>query len=213
MAQAHLEVFQSEFHMLQFFGKYLPKLDVNASGRLAPFLYCYDNELVLARNLYEFLTQIEKMTALGIDTLASTQKGTAFLVFFHDKPKSADTFLASVKEIEASRENIIPKDDNDEQIDEALSSLVQTTVIEVVEEVKPESDEIVVEENPAEEVEDVAVSDTNKDEILAQAEALRDDSKKAAAKAALEAFALTHNVSLSKAKTFDAMLEDLKAAL
>ena len=71
MAQSHLEVFQSEYHMLKFFGQYLPKLDVDASTRLAPFLYSYDKELVLARNLYEFLIQVEEMTALGINTYAS----------------------------------------------------------------------------------------------------------------------------------------------
>lgn len=201
MAQAHLEVFQSEFHMLQFFGKYLPKLDVDASARLAPFLYSYDSELVLARNLYEFLTQIESMTALGINTLASVQKGNAFLIFFDDKIKSPEKFRESVGEIAAARANVIPEDTT--EVQEPLVSLVQTTVVEPTPEVK---EEVVV-------AEETARSDEDKAEILAKAEALRDDSKKAAAKAALEAFALEIGVSLSKAKTFDAMLEDLKAAL
>lgn len=201
MAQAHLEVFQSEFHMLQFFGKYLPKLDVDASARLAPFLYSYDSELVLARNLYEFLTQIESMTALGINTLASVQKGNAFLIFFDDEIKSPEKFRESVGEIAAARANVIPEDTT--EVQEPLVSLVQTTVVEPTPEVK---EEVVV-------AEETARSDEDKAEILAKAEALRDDSKKAAAKAALEAFALEIGVSLSKAKTFDAMLEDLKAAL
>lgn len=204
MAQAHLEVFQSEFHMLQFFGQYLPKLDVDASGRLAPFLYSYDSELVLARNLYEFLTQIEAMTALGINTLASVQKGNAFLIFFDDAIKSPDKFRESVGEIAAARANVIPEDKV--EVQEPLVSLVQTTVAAPAPEVKEEVVEVVV-------TEATARSDEDKAEILAKAEALRDDSKKAAAKAALEAFALELGVSLSKAKTFDAMLEDLKAAL
>lgn len=200
MAQPHLEVFQSEYHMLKFFGQYLPKLDVDASARLAPFLYSYDNELVMGRNLYEFLTQIEDMTALGINTLASVRKGAAFLVFFNDTPKTPEKFLADVEEIRVARANVIPED-----VEEAspLAGLVQTTVIEPEPEVKEEVEEKTVSSR----------TDEQKAEILAHAETLRDDTKKAAAKAALESYALTLEISLSKAKTFDAMLEDLKAAL
>lgn len=203
MAQPHLEVFQSEYHMLKFFGQYLPKLDVDASARLAPFLYSYDNELVMGRNLYEFLNQIEAMTALGINTIASVQKGAAFLVFFDETPKSPEKFLADVGEIKASRANVIPEDVEPE-VESPLSSLVQTTVIDPSPEVKEE----VEESKPAS-----TRTDEEKAEILAHAETLRDDTKKAAAKAALESYALTLEISLSKAKTFDAMLEDLKAAL
>lgn len=204
MAQPHLEVFQSEYHMLKFFGQYLPKLDVDASARLAPFLYSYDNELVMGRNLYEFLNQIEAMTALGINTIASVQKGAAFLVFFDETPKSPEKFLANIGEIKAARANVIPEDVETE-VESPLSSLVQTTVIDPAPEVKGEVKE---EEKPAS-----ARTDEQKAEILAHAETLRDDTKKAAAKAALESYALTLEISLSKAKTFDAMLEDLKAAL
>ena len=205
MAQPHLEVFQSEYHMLKFFGEYLPKLDVDASARLAPFLYQYDGEFVMGRNLYEFLEQIERMTALGINTIASVQKGHAYLVFFDEKPKCPVKFKESVAEIKALREAVLPADAPEET---PLANLVQTTVVEAAPEVKEEVE--VVEEKP----EVVSGrSDEDKAAILAQAEALRDDSKKAAAKAALEAFALTLEISLSKAKTFDAMLEDLKAAL
>lgn len=203
MAQAHLEVFPSEYHMLQFFGKYLPKLDVDASGRLAPFLYSYDGELVLARNLYEFLTQIEKMTALGINTLASVQKGRSYLVFFDDKPKTPEKFLENISEINAARENIIPVEKKEEVV---IAPLVQTTIIDPTQEVKEP-----VEENTEQKVE--TRTEAEKAEILEKAESFRDDSKKAAAKSELEAFALTHGISLSKAKTFDAMLEDLKAGL
>lgn len=201
MAQPHLEVFQSEYHMLKFFGQYLPKLDVDASARLSPFLYSYDNELVMGRNLYEFLTQIEAMTALGINTIASVQKGAAFLIFFDETPKTPEKFLESIKEIKAARANVIPEDKVEET---PLTGLVQTTVIEPVPEVKEE----VKEDKPAS-----TRTDEQKAEILAHAENLRDDTKKAAAKAALESYALTMEISLSKAKTFDAMLEDLKAAL
>ncbi|QQG33313.1 hypothetical protein [Pectobacterium phage PcCB7V] len=204
MAQPHLEVFQSEYHMLKFFGQYLPKLDVDASARLAPFLYSYDNELVMGRNLYEFLNQIEAMTALGINTIASVQKGAAFLVFFDETPKSPEKFLANIGEIKAARANVIPEDVETE-VESPLSSLVQTTVIDPAPEVKGEVKE---EEKPAS-----ARTEEQKAEILAHAETLRDDTKKAAAKAALESYALTMEISLSKAKTFDAMLEDLKAAL
>lgn len=204
MAQPHLEVFQSEYHMLKFFGQYLPKLDVDASARLAPFLYSYNNELVMGRNLYEFLNQIEAMTALGINTIASVQKGAAFLVFFDETPKSPEKFLANIGEIKAARANVIPEDVETE-VESPLSSLVQTTVIDPAPEVKVEVKE---EEKPAS-----ARTDEQKAEILAHAETLRDDTKKAAAKAALESYALTMEISLSKAKTFDAMLEDLKAAL
>lgn len=204
MAQPHLEVFQSEYHMLKFFGQYLPKLDVDASARLAPFLYSYDNELVMGRNLYEFLNQIEAMTALGINTIASVQKGAAFLIFFDETPKSPEKFLANIGEIKAARANVIPEDVETE-VESPLSSLVQTTVIDPTPEVKEEVEE---EEKSAS-----TRTDEQKAEILAHAETLRDDTKKAAAKAALESYALTMEISLSKAKTFDAMLEDLKAAL
>ena len=200
MAQPHMEVFQSEYHMLKFFGQYLPKLDVDASARLAPFLYSYDNELVMGRNLYEFLTQIEEMTALGINTVASVRKGAAFLIFFNETPKTPEKFLANVEEIRVARANVIPPD-----VEEVspLAGLVQTTVIDPTPEVKEEVEEKTVSSR----------TDEEKADILAHAETLRDDTKKAAAKAALESYALTLEISLSKAKTFDAMLEDLKAAL
>lgn len=207
MAQSHLEVFQSEYHMLKFFGQYLPKLDVDASARLAPFLYSYDKELVLARNLYEFLIQVEEMTALGINTYASVQKGHAFLIFFDGVPKSPEAFQNSVAEVVAKRTNVVPEDVIPEV---PVAELIQTTVIDPAPEVKQE-DVPVVETPVATEVS--TRTEEEKAAIVVEAEALRDDSKKAAAKAALEAFGLTHGVSLSKGKTFDAMLEDLKAAL
>jgi hypothetical protein len=193
----HLEVFRSEYHMLKFFGEYLEKLDVNTSARLGAFLYSYDGNLVLARGLYDFLGQMEKMTALGIDVKASTQKGTSFLVFFNEKPKDPAKFRQDVKKIEALKEAIVVATPAKTMEDAVL---VSTKVEEVAEEVKSE----VVESSRTEE---------EKAQILAKAEELRDESKKAAAKAALEAFGMEYGVSLSKGKTFDAMLEDLAAAL
>lgn len=195
MAQPHLEVFASEFHMLQFFGKYLPKLDVQTSGRLPPYLYVYDSKQVLARNFYEFLMHMEELTALSINIRASVQKNACYMLFFDEVPKDPALFVANTKAAELVRAAVIP---GTEVSDEApvLSLAVESTVATPEPEVKTEG-------RSQEEI----------SAILAQAEALRDDSKKAAAKAALEQFAVGYQVSLSKAKTFDAMLEDLKAAL
>lgn len=213
MAQPHLEVFASEFHMLQFFGKYLPKLDVTASARLAPFLYKYEGNLVLARNLYDFLTQMEELTALSINIKASLQKGKAFLVFFDKELKDAEKFAAnSTPRLKEDSALTIPVDISRADV----SSLIQTTLPSESEtEVnlgggsleKP----LVVEVTPEAPTEKVFSEDQLS--ILAQAEALRDDTKKGAAKAALEQFALGKGISLSKAKTFDGMLEDLRASL
>lgn len=205
MAQTHLEVFPSEYHMLKFFGNYLPKLDVDASARLSPFLYSYDNELVMGKNLYEFLNQIEEMTALGINTLASVRKGSAYLVFFDEVPKSPEKFLADVGEIQLSRSNVIVKDIEPVEDVPALASLVQTTVI------SPQGD--IDKVDAPESSSSSSRTEEEKADILEHAGNLRDDTKKSAAKSALEAFALTKGVSLSRAKTFDAMLEDFQAAL
>lgn len=191
----HLEVFQSEWHMLKFFGAYLPKLDVNASGRLAPFLYSYDGKLVLARNLYEFLKQMEALTALGIDPIASVQKNKAFLIFFNGVPKDASKFVLQTEREATHRANVVASATKEIHVEELITTSVpETTVVEPEPEVKEEFS-------------------PEKAEIIAQALALRDDSKKSASKAALEAFALEKGVSLTKSKTFDGMIEDLKAAL
>lgn len=188
MAQTHLEIFPSEYHMLKFFGKYLPLLDVDTSARLSPFLYSYDSKFVMGRNLHDFLLQMEEMTALGIDYRASVKKGPTFLVFFHEVPKTPEKFLADVKEIKAARENIIPDDAESVDFGEEINKVIDT---------KPVANE----------------EDPEKTKILEHAASLKDDSKKAASKSALEEYALTIGVSLSKSKTFDAMIEDLKAAI
>lgn len=192
---AHLEVFASEYHMLKFFGQYLPDLDVDTSARLSPFLYSYDGELVLARNLYEFLIQMEDRIALGIDVNSSVQRMKSFMVFFNEKPKDPVKFAESIS---------VKHDFN---ADEMPMSTTFVEAAPVVEESAP-----VVEEAPTV-TEEVVVGETDKEAILKEAEALRESGTKAVSKAALEAFALTKGVSLSKAKTFDGMMEDFAAAL
>lgn len=182
--KAHLEVFASEYHMLKFFEQYLFDLDADASARLAPFLFVYKGELVYTRNLYEFLMYIEDLTALGIDVAASAKKNHAFLVFFHDTPKDPSKFVKAVQA----------------KVDIKVEDIPLSTTFK-----EPEAP-VIKEETPAAPVKDVEA-------ILAGAEALRNDGAKSAAKAALEAYALQHGVSLIKSKTFDGMLEDLKAAL
>lgn len=198
--QTHLEIFKSEYHMLQFFGKYLEKLDVNTSARLGAFLYSYDGKLVLARSLYEFLEQMEKMTALGIDIRASTQKGASFLVFFKGQLKDPERFRREVGKVEALKEAIVAETKS-KAMESAILVNTQVEVKEVteakVEDVKSES----------------GLSEVEKQALIAAALELKDDSKKAASKSALEAFALEHGISLSKGKTFDAMIEDFTAAL
>lgn len=212
MAQTHLEVFPSEYHMLKFFGKYLPLLDVDTSAKLTPYLYKYDGNLVLARNLFEFLTQIESLVGLGINTKASVQKGKAILVFFDKELKDAEEFSKNAK----------PKlGDNHKIITVPTVSVSDIITTDTIQTTNPPASDVIIENNgkepviPQEKV--ITVEDAEEQQrkldIMKQAEELRDDSKKAAAKSALEEFALKHNVSLSKAKTFDGMLEDLKAAL
>lgn len=201
--QTHLEIFKSEYHMLQFFGKYLEKLDVNTSARLGAFLYSYDGKLVLARNLYEFLEQMEKMTALGIDIRASTQKGTSFLIFFKGQLKDPERFRREVGKVEALKEAIVA--------DTKSKAMESTVLVNTQVEVQEDSE---APEAKAEEVKsESALSEVEKQALIAAALELKDDSKKAASKSALEAFALEHGISLSKGKTFDAMIEDFTAAL
>lgn len=217
MAQPHLEVFPSEFHMLQFFGKYLPKLDVMQSGRLGPYLYNYDGNLVFASNLFNFLTQMEELTGLGIDVRSSVQKGKAYLLFFSEKPKDPSEFVVNSDAVSVKEATITePKV---EMVIPVSTEVVNDNLTEVDQPVKTEFQTLKEQENKVES--SVAVQGASmdlaeaeqKENILKEAESLRDENKKAASKSALEQFAMKHNVSLSKAKTFDGMLEDLKAAL
>lgn len=191
---AHLEVFPSEYHMIKFFGQYLPDLDVDGSARVGHFTYIYDGEWKVTKSLYAFLEEMDQLTALGVDYNSSRQKGAAFLVFFHDTPKAPKPFVAKVTEIKSIKE----------------SSILSTTFSQ---EGEGEDTTPPAHAEGAEKVEEKVEGNPEKDAILAHAETLRDDSKKAASKAALEAYALEKGVSLSKAKTFDGMMEDFAAAL
>lgn len=196
----HLETFASEYHMLKFFGKYLPKLDVDKSAKLSPFLYVYDTKMIFSRGLFDFLTQMEELTALDINTRASVQKNRAFLVFFDNKPKDPSVFVSNSTVDLPTGSTVIT-----EKVAEASEGAVTTAVTLDIPAADPDPVIETVEESTP------VVND--KAAIIAEAEALRDDTKKAASKVALEAFGLSHGISLSRAKTFDDMLEDLKAAL
>lgn len=175
---AHFERFNSEYQMLRFFGKYLPKLDVLLSARMVPGVYIYDGKLHTTRHLWQFLEEMEELTGLGIDVKSSTVRLSSYILFFNKPLKDA------VKFVEDSAPVI-------------TSSLLTT---QLPEQTPPAVDP----EGPP--TTDVAA-------ILAEAEALRNDSAKAAAKQALEEFGLKHGASLTKSKTFDNMLEELKEHL
>ncbi|URC22662.1 hypothetical protein KASHIRA_00680 [Serratia phage vB_SmaM-Kashira] len=196
---AHYERFNSEFQMLKFFGKYLPKLDVMASARMVPGVYVYDGKLHTTRHVWQFLTEMEALTGLGIDVKTSTIRFNTYVIFFNQKPKDAAEFV----------QNSTPV---------STASLLTTSLPAEGEGVKQEDPE----PTPAPAVDPAPVEDAEPtepkagvdvDAIMAEAEALRNDSAKAAAKTALEEFGLKHGASLSRGKTFDGMLEDLKAHL
>lgn len=189
---AHYERFNSEFQMLKFFGKYLPKLDVMASARMVPGVYVYDGKVHTTRNMWQFLKEMEALTDLGIDVKTSTVRFNTYIIFFNKTPKDATEFV----------QNSAPAINT--------ASLLSTTV--------PEGEEVkdpVITTEPTEDATPPAEPKdaVDVDAIMAEAEALRNDSAKAAAKTALEEFGLKHGASLSRGKTFDGMLEDLKAHL
>lgn len=190
---AHYERFNSEFQMLKFFGKYLPKLDVMASARMVPGVYVYDGKVHTTRNMWQFLKEMEALTDLGIDVKTSTVRFNTYIIFFNKTPKDATEFV----------QNSAPAINT--------ASLLSTTVpegeTEVKEPVVPPAEDVVP---PADTKPEGAV---DVDAIMAEAETLRNESAKAAAKTALEEFGLKHGASLSRGKTFDGMLEDLKAHL
>lgn len=188
---AHYERFNSEFQMLKFFGKYLPKLDVMASARMVPGVYVYDGKVHTTRNLWQFLKEMEALTDLGIDVKTSTVRFNTYIIFFNKTPKDAIEFVQnSAPAINTA--SLLSTTVQDEEIKAPVS------VSELAEDVTP----------PTETKDAVDV-----DAIMAEAEALRNESAKAAAKTALEEFGLKYGASLSRGKTFDGMLEDLKAHL
>lgn len=209
---AHFERFPSEFHMLKFFGKYLPKLDVMASARMVPGVYSYDGKIHATRNFWQFLTEMEQLTDLGIDLKSSTIRFSQYIVFFNKNLKSAEDFVNNSAPVVTSSllTTKLPEENQEVNTDLGETAEITPPVIDT----PPEGDDQGPEEGQKEATPPTEPQDgVDVAAILAQAEALRDENAKAASKAALEAFGLTHGASLSKAKTFDNMLEDLKAHL
>lgn len=187
---AHYERFISEFHMLKFFGKYLPKLDVMASAKMVPGVYVYDGKVISTRNFWQFLEQMEALTDLGINFKSSTIRLSNYIVFFDKALKDPAQFVSNSTPVNTGS---------------LLSTEVKDPVIEPV--VKLEEGEVVTIGDIEPEAKDV-----NVDAVMAEAAALNTGPAKAA-KQALEEFGIKYGASLTKSKTFDNMLEELKAHL
>lgn len=189
---AHYERFISEFHMLKFFGKYLPKLDVMASTKMVPGVYVYDGKVIATRNFWQFLEQMEALTDLGINFKSSTIRLSNYIVFFNKELKDATEFVANSTPVKTA-------------------SLLSTQVVEPIVPVGPV---VKLEEGETFTLGDdePAVKDVNVDAVLAEAAALNVGPAKAA-KQALEEFGIKYGASLTKSKTFENMLEELKAHL
>lgn len=187
---AHYERFISEFHMLKFFGKYLPKLDVMASAKMVPGVYVYDGKVISTRNYWQFLEQMEALTDLGINFKSSTLRLSNYIVFFDKALKDPAQFVSNSTPVNTGS---------------LLSTEVKDPVIEPV--VKLEEGEVVTIGDIEPEAKDV-----NVDAVMAEAAALNTGPAKAA-KQALEEFGIKYGASLTKSKTFDNMLEELKAHL
>lgn len=105
MSHAEYKVFPTELHMLQFFGQYLPKLDVMTSARMAPFMYVYDGELYVRRGLFPMLEDMEEYSNLGIDTQASTHRGTHYIIFFNKAIRAPEP-IETLHQEEVKKEDI-----------------------------------------------------------------------------------------------------------
>lgn len=90
--KSDVQTFPTELHMLRFFGQYLPKLNVVASARLPLFMYVYDGKKVVQRGLHGFLTAMEELTGLGINTKVSAQRGPFFIVMFNNEIRAPKPF-------------------------------------------------------------------------------------------------------------------------
>lgn len=131
MSHADYKVFPTQLHMLQFFGQYLPKLDVMTSARMAPFMYVYDGELHVKRGLFPMLQDMEEYSNLGIDAQASTHRGTHYIIFFN-KPVRAPEPI----------EPLPLEEVNKEDIDSVFSGL-ETTQASLIKEETPLEHELV----------------------------------------------------------------------
>ena len=195
MAKQDFRAFPTYMHMLQFFGGYLPKLDLAKSFRLPVFGYCYDNEVKFNRSLHEFLTNIDEYANLGISK-ASIQRGTFFILFF-DKPLRNAGTIEAEQEVDVNAAAVFA-----EKIQEPLIGGLDNTVGVSVE-VKDngvDSTEALVEKAP-------------ETDLVAQAKALYNEADKRGSKVALEIFGKEHDITLNKGKTFEGMIEELVAAL
>lgn len=92
--KSDVQTFPTELHMLRFFGQYLPKLNVVASARLPLFMYVYDGQKVVQRGLHGFLTAMEELTGLGINTKVSAQRGPFFIIMFNNAIRQPKAFAA-----------------------------------------------------------------------------------------------------------------------
>lgn len=207
---AHYERFPSEFHMLRFFGKYLPKLDVMASAKMVPGVYVYDGKVKATRNYWQFLEQMESLTDLGINIKASTMRLSNYIVFFDKELKDAAEFVSNSSPVQTA--SLLSTDVKEEQSE--VKDVVENPAADDNNVIKPVEDAVVnIQETPLilgdEEVE---VKNPNVDAVMAEAAALN-VGPKATAKQALEEFGIKYGASLTKSKTFENMLEELKAHL
>lgn len=182
--------------MLQFFGSYLPKLDLAKSFRLPTFGYYYDEKVKINYSLPEFLTNIDEYANLGISK-ASVQRGTFFILFF-DKPLRNPKTIGTQEEDEVNNAAELFAEKIKEPLIGGLDNAVAVNV-----EVKDDG----VDET------EVSVEKTPEIDLVSKAKALYNEADKRGSKADLEAFGKEHGVTLNKGKTFDGMIEEFVAAL
>lgn len=208
---AHYERFASEFHMLRFFGKYLPKLDVMASAKMVPGVYVYDGQVKATRNYWQFLEQMEALTDLGINIKASTLRMSNYIVFFDKELKDAAKFVENSAPVVTS--SLLSTDVKEEE-ESGVKDIVENQTVDEDNVIKPVEEPVVdLNETPLT-LGDVEpeVKNLNVEAVLAEASALN-VGPKATAKQALEEFGIKYGASLTKSKTFENMLEELKAHL
>lgn len=77
------KTFPNELYMLQFFGQFLPKLDVSVSARMPPFMFSYEGKTQVKKGLEDTLQFFEERANLGVNVKASVQRGPFFIIFFN----------------------------------------------------------------------------------------------------------------------------------
>ena len=101
MSQPEYKSFPNELYLLQFFGQYLPELDVSASARMSPFVFYYGGQHHVKKGLEDMLQFFEDRAGLGINVKASAQRGPYFIIFFNGEiptPPSKTTVKTEVKQ-------------------------------------------------------------------------------------------------------------------